>query len=70
MVVLIAEATGVGYGLGQIISMARNTFNPGLVYFTIVIVGLLGFTSDFALRFLQRRLLYWLPKGEGGLSSD
>ncbi len=32
MVVLVAEATGVGYGLGQIISMARNTFNPGLVY--------------------------------------
>ena len=28
MVVLVAEATGVGYGLGQIISMARNTFNP------------------------------------------
>jgi len=70
MVVLVAEATGVGYGLGQIISMARNTFNPGLVYFTIVIIGLLGFASDLALRFLQRRLLYWLPKGQGGLSSD
>lgn len=61
MVVLVAEATGVGYGLGQIISMARNTFNPGLVYFTIVIIGLLGFASDFALRLLQRRVLYWLP---------
>src|SRR5271166_4634776 len=42
MVVLIAEATGVGFGLGQVISMARNTFNPGLVYFNIVIIGLLG----------------------------
>jgi NitT/TauT family transport system permease protein len=70
MVVLVAEATGVGYGLGQIISMARNTFNPGLVYFTIVIIGLLGFASDLALQFLQRRLLYWLPKGQGGLSND
>jgi NitT/TauT family transport system permease protein len=63
MVVLVAEATGVGYGLGQIISMARNTFNPGLVYFSIVIIGLLGFTFDFGLRLLQRRVLFWLPKG-------
>ena len=68
MVVLVAEATGVGYGLGQIISMARNTFNPGLVFFTIVIIGLLGFTFDFALRLLQRRVLFWIPKGQGGLS--
>jgi NitT/TauT family transport system permease protein len=69
MVVLVAEATGVGYGLGQIISMARNTFNPGLVYFSIVIIGLLGFTFDFGLRLLQRRVLFWLPTGQGGLGS-
>jgi NitT/TauT family transport system permease protein len=69
MVVLVAEATGVGYGLGQIISMARNTFNPGLVYFTIVIIGLLGFTFDFALRLLQRRVLFWIPRGQGGLGN-
>ena len=69
MVVLVAEATGVGYGLGQIISMARNTFNPGLVYFTMVIIGLLGFSFDFGLRLLQRRVLFWLPKGQGGLGS-
>jgi NitT/TauT family transport system permease protein len=33
MVVLIAETTGVGYGLGQMIMLARNTFNPSLVFF-------------------------------------
>lgn len=67
MVVLIAEATGVGYGLGQVIMLARNTFNPGLVFFTIVLIGLLGFFFDFGLRMAQRRLLYWLPKGAGSL---
>lgn len=67
MVVLIAEATGVGYGLGQVIMLARNTFNPGLVFFTIVIIGLLGFFFDFGLRMAQKRLLYWLPKGAGSL---
>ena len=35
MVVLIAESTGVGYGMGQVIMLARNTFNPSLVFFTI-----------------------------------
>lgn len=68
MVVLIAEATGVGYGLGQVIMMARNTFNPGLVFFTIVVIGVLGFFFDWLLRMTQRRLLYWVPNGQGGIS--
>src|SRR5260370_1190466 len=38
MVVLVAEATGVGYGLGQVIMLARNTFNPSLVFFTIFLI--------------------------------
>ena len=67
MIVLIAEATGVGYGLGQVIMLARNTFNPGLVFFTIVLIGLLGFAFDFALRLVQRKVLYWVPKGQGAL---
>ncbi|MEM7525377.1 MAG: ABC transporter permease [Pseudomonadota bacterium] len=67
MVVLIAEATGVGYGLGQVIMLARNTFNPGLVFFTIVLIGLTGFFFDLALRMVQARILYWAPKGQGSL---
>ena len=43
MVVLIAETTGVGYGLGQMIMLARNTFNPSLVFFTIFLLGVIGF---------------------------
>lgn len=67
MVVLIAEATGVGYGLGQVIMLARNTFNPGLVFFTIVLIGLTGFAFDFGLRTIQSKVLYWVPKGQGSL---
>lgn len=62
MVVLIAEATGVGYGLGQVIMLARNTFNPSLVFFTIGLIGVLGFSFDLVLRQVQRRLLYWVPQ--------
>jgi len=61
MVVLIAESTGVGYGMGQVIMLARNTFNPSLVFFTIAVIGVLGFVFDWLLRQAQRRILYWLP---------
>ena len=67
MVVLVAESTGVGFGLGQVIMMARNTFNPSLVFFTIALIGLLGFLSDWALRIVQRRILYWVPETAGVL---
>ena len=63
MVVLVAEATGVGYGLGQVIMLGRNTFNPSLVFFTIVLIGLLGYSCDWVMRMMQRRLLYWAPRG-------
>ena len=62
MVVLVAESTGVGYGLGQIIMLSRNTFNPSLVFFTIALIGILGFATDYVLRLVQRRILYWLPE--------
>lgn len=67
MAVLIAESTGVGYGLGQVIMLARNTFNPSLVFFTIALIGVLGFSFDFALRLLQNWLLYWVPKSSEAL---
>ena len=67
MVVLVAESTGVGYGLGQVIMMARNTFNPSLVFFTIALIGLLGFAFDLLLRMLQKRILYWVPETAGVL---
>jgi NitT/TauT family transport system permease protein len=65
MVVLIAEVVGVGSGLGQIVSMARSTFNAKLVFFTMAIIGLCGFTLDFTLRQVQRKVLWWVGPAEG-----
>ena len=59
------RSTGVGYGLGQVIMLARNTFNPSLVFFTIALIGLLGFLFDWLLRSVQQRMLYWVPKRRG-----
>lgn len=60
MVVLIAEAVGVGSGLGQIVMMARNTFNASLVFFTMTLIGLLGFLFDRSLLWVQQRVLWWV----------
>jgi NitT/TauT family transport system permease protein len=67
MVVLVAETTGVGYGMGQVIMLARNTFNPSLVFFCIALIGVLGFMFDLALRMIQKRILYWVPETAGVL---
>jgi NitT/TauT family transport system permease protein len=68
MVVLIAEAVGVGSGLGQVTMMARNTFNSSLVFFTMTLIGITGFAFDQALRYVQRKVLGWVgPSTVGGL---
>ena len=65
---LIAEAVGVGSGLGQVTMMARNTFNASLVFFTMTLIGLTGFAFDQALRYVQRKVLWWVgPSSVGGL---
>ena len=49
MVVLIAEAVGVGSGLGQVTMMARNTFNASLVFFNRINSCLLSSLLSFFL---------------------
>lgn len=63
IVVLIAEAVGVGSGLGQVVILGRNTFNSSLVFFTMTLIGLTGFLFDYTLRWVQGRLLWWAPTG-------
>jgi NitT/TauT family transport system permease protein len=67
MIVLVAESAGVGSGLGQVIMIARNTFNSPLVFFTIAIIGIVGYTFDILLRQVQKRMLYWLPDDQTAL---
>ena len=67
MVVLIAEAVGVGSGLGQIVMMARNTFNASLVFFTMTLIGLLGFMFDRGLLWVQQRVLWWVGPSAAGV---
>lgn len=62
MMLLIAEAVGVGGGLGLVVMIARSTFNAQLAFFTMTVIGTVGFALDVALRQVQGRLLYWVPE--------
>ena len=61
MIVLIAESVGVGGGLGLVVIISRNTFDAQLAFFTMFIIGVVGFLLDVALREVQRRVLNWQP---------
>ncbi len=61
MIVLIAESVGVGGGLGLVVIISRNTFDAQLAFFTMFIIGMVGFLLDVALREIQRRALFWQP---------
>lgn len=61
MVVLVAEAIGVGTGLGQLIMAARNTFNADLAFLAMTLIGITGYMLDVVLRQMQRRLFPWQP---------
>lgn len=61
MIVLIAESAGSDSGLGALVMLARNTGATNLVMIGMVVIGMVGFVFDMALRFVQRRMLYWVP---------
>ena len=67
MVALIAESGGVESGLGAVIMLARTTNNVKLVFLGILIIGLIGYLFDLALRSLQRYMLYWVPEEQASL---
>jgi NitT/TauT family transport system permease protein len=36
------------------------------VFFTMAVIGVLGFASDWSLRQIQRRMLWWVAPNKGG----
>ena len=67
MIVLIAESVGVGGGLGLVVIIARNTFHAQLAFFTMFVIGIVGFALEALLRQIQWRALYWVPQVQGAL---
>ncbi len=67
MIVLIAESAGSDSGLGALVMLARNSGASNLAMLGMVVIGLVGFAFDIVLRFIQRRMLYWVPEEQASL---
>lgn len=62
MAVLAAEMTGLRDGLGAVINIGRNLFNGNLIVLGICLIGIIGFASDLALRWIQKTFFWWGDK--------
>jgi NitT/TauT family transport system permease protein len=61
MAVLAAEMVGLKNGVGMIVILGREMFNPNLIMLGICIIGVTGYMVDALLLFIQRKVLWWKP---------
>jgi NitT/TauT family transport system permease protein len=59
MAVLAAEMTGLGDGLGNIISTGRNLFNNEMILSGMFLIGMVGFAFDVFLKYIQDKFFWW-----------
>lgn len=59
MAVLAAEMVGLKNGVGMIVILGREMFNPNLIMLGICIIGVTGYMVDALLLFVQRKILWW-----------
>jgi NitT/TauT family transport system permease protein len=57
--VLAAEMVGLRSGLGAMIMIGRESFNPNLILVGMTMVAICGVAIDGALRYVQRRFFWW-----------
>ena len=62
VVIVVGEMTGVQTGLGAIIMEARQLSRTEIVISGMLVIGVLGFLSDWLVQRLGRRLLRWSPQ--------
>lgn len=59
MAVLAAEMVGVNTGLGAIVMVGRQMFNPKLMFLGMAMIGLVGYLLDVGFAQVQKRVLWW-----------
>ena len=61
--VVAAELVAADRGLGSMIMIAKNFLQTDTVVIGIVIIGLIGYAIELAMRWAERRLVPWRGKG-------
>jgi NitT/TauT family transport system permease protein len=57
--VIVAELIGASSGIGHMIMDSQALLNTGQIIFGIVVIGVIGLSSDFLFKALNRRLFSW-----------
>jgi NitT/TauT family transport system permease protein len=57
--VIVAELIGSSSGIGHMITDSQALLNTGQIIFGIIVIGVIGLVSDFAFKFVNRRLFAW-----------
>ena len=53
---------GLKNGVGMIVILGREMFNPNLIMLGICIIGVTGYAVDASLLLIQRKVLWWKPE--------
>jgi len=61
--VIVAELIGASSGIGHMITDSQALLNTGQIIFGIIMIGLIGLVSDYALKFANQRLFPWSLAG-------
>jgi NitT/TauT family transport system permease protein len=57
--VIVAELIGASSGIGHMIMDSQALLNTGQIIFGIVVIGVIGLSSDFLFKALNRQLFSW-----------
>jgi NitT/TauT family transport system permease protein len=57
--VIVAELIGASSGIGHMITDSQALLNTGQIIFGIIMIGLIGLVSDYALKFANQKLFPW-----------
>jgi sulfonate transport system permease protein len=58
---VVAELLSSESGIGQMMEFARQIFRMDILMAGLVVVGVVGFTLDRAIKLIERRFMHWRP---------
>ena len=61
--VIVAELIGASSGIGHMITDSQALLATDQIIFGIIVIGLIGLISDFAFKWVNRRLFSWAQLG-------
>ena len=61
--VIVAELIGASSGIGHMITDSQALLATDQIIFGIIVIGLIGLISDFAFKWINRRLFPWAQLG-------